>query len=881
MTATPSTYPAALTGDHAIDAITTGYSWILDSSRTLNWTLSDGYLGEYWNNPGAAVTYIDEALQTIEYYANIHFNYLGYYQDPSQAASAGSHLNYSLSSSWAFFSRASIWAIGFFPNASYNWTQYSGAPGDFYLNVNSQANYLPSYAPGSAGFALILHETGHMLGLKHTHDDGGTGHPTLTDLGFASLDQDWVSVMSYHDEYQWNYLSWEPFTPMVLDVLGLMAMYGPNTTTNAGNSYTELGNYNGYSTLWDASGTDTLSVSYASEGWFVALALTANPTLGIDIGMAAPGSGISSSQPTSLWWLLGTHENIIGSSYADVLAGNAGANLISGAGGNDTLSGGAGNDTLVGGAGVDTIAFSGNRSAYSIAQTATGYSLGSGAEGTDTVSTVEYFQFADQTVAVSSLVFDTTAPTVASFSPADEAASVAIDSNIAITFSEAIQRGSGYIYLKTAAGTTVETYAAATSTNLSVSGRTLTIDPTANLGYGTAYRIELAGDSVRDSAGNGYAGSTAYNFTTIGGLLLYGTSGSDTLNGGAGNDTIYGYAGDDYFDWDVSPGADVFYGGTGNDNFAFDSVSDSAVEYPGEGTDTIWVRQDYSIANLPHIENLASFAGTGVSLTGNSGSNLLYGFTGNDTIIGGGGNDFLDGDGGLDAAVFGNGRSAYALCLRADGSVEIDGADGTDRLAGIEQLQFGDGTVSLREALPEPQLDCERHYAKVQSYFLGLLGRPATTEEAGHFTAVLRANQSRIWWYDASQTTTDGSLMSYLMAQGEYATLAAGTSTQIVGSIFQRLTGQPAPDALIEHYAGRLNAGTLQVQGVTNKLLGELYLSPRGNGTLGTVTDFADNRGYLDGAAYRGYLDNLDAIDGIDIANLDSGGNLVGLVGVT
>ncbi|WP_340645065.1 calcium-binding protein [Phenylobacterium sp.] len=48
-------------------------------------------------------------------------------------------------------------------------------------------------------------------------------------------------------------------------------------------------------------------------------------------------------------------ENVIGSSYADTIAGDGGNNSISGGGGFDLLSGGGGNDVLVGGAGNDTI----------------------------------------------------------------------------------------------------------------------------------------------------------------------------------------------------------------------------------------------------------------------------------------------------------------------------------------------------------------------------------------------------------------------------------------------------------------------------------------------------------------------------------------------
>jgi cyclophilin family peptidyl-prolyl cis-trans isomerase len=110
---------------------------------------------------------------------------------------------------------------------------------------------------------------------------------------------------------------------------------------------------------------------------------------------------------------------------------------------------------------------------------------------------------------------DTIAPTVTSFSPLDEAAAVPIASDIVVTFSETIQRGVGNIVLKTAAGVAVATYDAASSSNLTFSGNTLTINPTANLGYSTGYAVEFAADTVKDLAGNGYAGVSSYNFTTV------------------------------------------------------------------------------------------------------------------------------------------------------------------------------------------------------------------------------------------------------------------------------------------------------------------------------------------------------------------------------
>ncbi|NKE66735.1 hypothetical protein RAMLITH_12950 [Ramlibacter sp. RBP-2] len=107
-------------------------------------------------------------------------------------------------------------------------------------------------------------------------------------------------------------------------------------------------------------------------------------------------------------------------------------------------------------------------------------------------------------------------PTVVAFSPADEARDVAVDANIVATFSEAIQRGTGTIVLQDSAGRVLAAYDAATSSNIRISGATLTIDPGSSLQPATGYAVVLASGSVIDLAGNPYAGTSSYNFTTTG-----------------------------------------------------------------------------------------------------------------------------------------------------------------------------------------------------------------------------------------------------------------------------------------------------------------------------------------------------------------------------
>jgi len=112
---------------------------------------------------------------------------------------------------------------------------------------------------------------------------------------------------------------------------------------------------------------------------------------------------------------------------------------------------------------------------------------------------------------------DTIAPTVTAFSPADGATGVAVGSNITLTFSEAIQRGTGLIQLHSgsATGTVVETFDAASSSRLSLSGSTLTVDPTSNLTANTQYFLTFAAGTIKDLAGNSYAGVSNYDFKTL------------------------------------------------------------------------------------------------------------------------------------------------------------------------------------------------------------------------------------------------------------------------------------------------------------------------------------------------------------------------------
>ncbi|MCI5094894.1 MAG: hypothetical protein MRY77_01115 [Rhodobacteraceae bacterium] len=97
-------------------------------------------------------------------------------------------------------------------------------------------------------------------------------------------------------------------------------------------------------------------------------------------------------------------ENLTGSSHFDILTGDDGRNLLRGLGGNDVLTGkggaddlfgGIGNDTLNGGSGFDTATYTGARAEYTVDRLMDGSVQVSGADGIDTLLSVEGLIFSD------------------------------------------------------------------------------------------------------------------------------------------------------------------------------------------------------------------------------------------------------------------------------------------------------------------------------------------------------------------------------------------------------------------------------------------------------------------------------------------------------
>jgi autotransporter-associated beta strand protein len=112
---------------------------------------------------------------------------------------------------------------------------------------------------------------------------------------------------------------------------------------------------------------------------------------------------------------------------------------------------------------------------------------------------------------------DTTDPQISTLSPAHEAEDVAVDTNLVITFDEDVEAGSGNITLyEDGNPTPIETYDV--TSDVSINGASVTIDPASDLTEGTTYYVEVASTAIDDLAGNsfdGFTGSGTWSFTTV------------------------------------------------------------------------------------------------------------------------------------------------------------------------------------------------------------------------------------------------------------------------------------------------------------------------------------------------------------------------------
>ena len=100
------------------------------------------------------------------------------------------------------------------------------------------------------------------------------------------------------------------------------------------------------------------------------------------------------------------------------------------------------------------------------------------------------------------------------FSPAKNSKTMPVENNIGITFSSPLTKGEGLITLKDSDGNTVESYQASSSASITITGASLSINPTAILASDKSYSINIPIGALRDSTGNNLGEAIDYDFKT-------------------------------------------------------------------------------------------------------------------------------------------------------------------------------------------------------------------------------------------------------------------------------------------------------------------------------------------------------------------------------
>lgn len=216
--------------------------------------------------------------------------------------------------------------------------------------------YTNHFNKGSFNYFLLLHETGHALGLAHPHDTGASSliFPGVTspyESGYLGLNDARFTVMSYNT----GHLKVHPITPMAFDIAAIQYMYG-ESAKNTGDTIYNLDDpiRSYYMAIWDSAGIDQIIYDGYSE---IVIDLRAANLQENSPNAGGYFSGLLNDPLNGGFYIANgvIIEDAFGGYANDRLTGNYAANMIKGGEGNDNLYGLSGYDIINGEGGNDRI----------------------------------------------------------------------------------------------------------------------------------------------------------------------------------------------------------------------------------------------------------------------------------------------------------------------------------------------------------------------------------------------------------------------------------------------------------------------------------------------------------------------------------------------
>lgn len=505
--------------------------------------------------------------------------------------------------------------------------------------------------PGGLGFATLVHEIGHALGLAHPHDNGGNSEilqgvvDDFNSYGTHNLNDGVYTALSYNDG---NGSAGLPGAasggnqagPMALDIGLLQQKYGANASASPGSDYYLIptASFGAYQAIWDVGGIDEI-VAVSNVGHVIDLrAATLKSEIGGG-GFVTRQNGARSGFTIAAGVVI---ENARGAFGNDLIRGNAAANVLLGYPGNDTIYGGDGDDVIAGQHDDDLLYGEGGDDRFW------------GGDGRDTLFGGPGADFM--------------------LGEGDDDALYGEDGDDVLAGQHGNDRLEGGLGRDRFWG-----------------------GDGADLMFGGDGDDEMLGEGHNDTI-HGDAGAD----------IIAGQHGDDELHGGAGNDRFWGSDGRDLIFGDAGDDEllgegdnDTLYGGDGNDVLAGQHGDDSIEG--GDGLDRVWGGDGADWINggagndtlLGEGDNDTIYGGDGADVLAgqhgddyldggggpnpNSGNDRLWGGEGNDTLFGAGGSDQLYGEAGADWLA---GRQGADLLSGGAGLDTLNGGAGDDSLFG-------------------------------------------------------------------------------------------------------------------------------------------------------------------------------------------------------